>query len=131
MTIKEVSEKFKISEDTLRYYEKEGLIHSVPRKSGKRNYGQAELDNIEFIVCMRGAGLSIEVLKEYIKLIEKGEETSEQRRNLLIEERKKLKKKLDDMNKAYQRLNYKIDVYYSHIKGKEQSLLGGADRAKK
>ena len=131
MTIKEVSEKFNISEDTLRYYEKEGLIHDVPRKSGKRDYGQKELDNIEFIVCMRGAGLSIEVLKEYIKLIAKGEETAEERRNLLIEERKKLKQKLDDMNKAYERLNYKIDVYYSLIKQKEQSLLGGEGKREK
>ena len=57
MTIKEVAEKFNITADTLRFYEKEGLIRNVPRVNGIRNYGERELGNIEFVICMRGAGI--------------------------------------------------------------------------
>ncbi len=125
MTIKEVSEKYNISQDTLRYYEKEGIILPVTRKNGIRNYGEKELGNIEFIICMRNAGLSVEVLKEYLKLFEQGKDTEKERRQLLINEREKLKKKISDMNAALERLNYKIDVYYNEIVEKEKTLLKG------
>lgn len=123
MTIKEVSEKFNISQDTLRYYEKIGLISKVPRKSGIRNYGEEELKNIEFVICMRNAGLSIEALAEYLSLFKEGDKTIEQRRNILIRERDKLALKIEDMKKAYERLNYKIDVYYSVILQKEKETF--------
>ncbi len=123
MTIKEVSEKFDISQDTLRYYEKIGLISKVPRKSGIRNYGEEELKNIEFVICMRNAGLSIEALAEYLSLFKEGDKTIEQRRNILIRERDKLALKIEDMKKAYERLNYKIDVYYSVILQKEKETF--------
>ncbi len=131
MTIGEVAKKFNISEDTLRFYEKEGLINPVPRKGGKRCYGQSELDNIEFIMCMRGAGLSIEVLKKYIELTRQGEGTAEERRDILIREREVLANKLKDMNAAFERLNYKIDVYYSQVLEKEKNLLKGEINGKK
>lgn len=123
MTIKEVSEKYNISQDTLRYYEKEGLINPVPRVSGIRNYGKAEIDNIEFIICMRNAGLSVNVLKENINLIRQGDKTAEKRRELLIEQREIVKKRMEDLNKAYERLNYKIDSYYSVILDNEKKLI--------
>lgn len=123
MTIKEVSEKFDISQDTLRYYEKIGLISKVPRKSGIRNYGEEELKNIEFVICMRNAGLSIEALAEYLSLFKEGDKTIEQRRNILIRERDKLALKIEDMKKAYERLNYKIDVYYYVILQKEKETF--------
>ncbi len=123
MTIKEVSEKFNISQDTLRYYEKIGLISKVPRKSGIRNYGEEELKNIEFVICMRNAGLSIEALAEYLSLFKEGDKTIELRRNILIRERDKLALKIEDMKKAYERLNYKIDVYYSVILQKEKETF--------
>lgn len=123
LTIKEVSEKYNIAQDTLRYYEKEGLINPVPRVSGIRNYGKAEIDNIEFIICMRNAGLPVNVLKEYINLIRQGDKTAEKRRESLIEQREIVKKRLEDLNKAYERLNYKIDSYSSVILDNEKKLI--------
>ena len=123
MTIKEVGEKYGISQDTLRYYEKVGIIRPVTRKNGIRQYGEQELANIEFVVCMRSAGLPIDVLVEYIKLFDQGEKTEAARRQLLINEREKLKAKIADMNAALEKLNYKIDVYYKEIVEKEKSLL--------
>ncbi len=125
MTIKQVSEKYGISQDTLRYYEKVGIIRPVTRKNGIRQYGQKELDNIEFVVCMRSAGLSVEVLAQYLQLFDKGEETAAMRKQLLIDQREILKQKINDMNIALEKLNYKIDVYYDEIVKKEKQLLKG------
>ena len=94
MTISEVSEKYGLTPDTLRYYERIGLIPPVPRtKSGLRDYDESSCGWIEFIKCMRGAGLQIEALIEYVALYQQGDSTIEARKNLLIEQRKDLLEK--------------------------------------
>jgi DNA-binding transcriptional MerR regulator len=86
MNIAEVSEKYSISQDTLRYYERIGLIPPVNRnKSGIRDYTEEDCRWVEFIKCMRGAGLPIEALIEYVTLFQQGDETIEARKELLIE----------------------------------------------
>nr|WP_277998231.1 MerR family transcriptional regulator [Zhaonella formicivorans] len=91
MTIAEVSEKFDIPQDTLRYYERIGLIPRVNRnKSGIRDYTEEDCKWVEFIKCMRSAGLPIEVLIEYVTLFQQGDATIEARKELLIEQRKQL-----------------------------------------
>lgn len=70
MTISEVSKKYNITADTIRYYEKEGLIPTVPRnKNGIRDFDENSCGWIEFIKCMRSAGLEIETLKKICKFI--------------------------------------------------------------
>ena len=94
MTIAEVSKKYGLTADTLRYYERVGLIPKVNRnKNGIRNYTEQDCRNVEFIKCMRRAGLPIEVLIEYVTLLQQGDETVEARRDILIEQRKELVKK--------------------------------------
>ena len=71
MTITEVSKKYDLSQDTLRYYERIGLLPAVNRnKSGIRDYTDEDCKWVEFIKCMRGAGLPIEVLIEYVALFQ-------------------------------------------------------------
>ena len=114
MTIKEVSKKFNLSKDTLRFYEKKGLIGPVKKtKSGIRNYEEQDLKRIEFIKCMRNAELPIDVLKKYIDLYKSGKETKEERKKLLENQQKILKAKIDKMQKAYKLLTDKIDLYNS------------------
>ena len=63
MTIKEVSEKFGISQDTLRYYERVGMIPHVTRTAGGiRNYQESDIGWVEMALCMRSAGLPIEAM---------------------------------------------------------------------
>ncbi len=123
MTISEVSERFGISQDTLRYYERIGLIDAVPKKSGRRDYGERELDRISFILCMRSAGLPIEVLLEYIDLSRQGDKTAEARRNILIEQRERVQEKIKEMQEACKKLDYKIDVYYTKMLSKEKEIM--------
>lgn len=123
MTITEVSQKFDIPQDTLRYYERIGLIPRVNRnKSGIRDYTEEDCLWVEFIKCMRGAGLPIEVLIEYVALFQQGDETIEARKEIFIEQRKQLIAKIEDMKKTLERLDYKISIYEKSVVEKEKSL---------
>jgi MerR family transcriptional regulator, aldehyde-responsive regulator len=128
MTITEVSEKYDISQDTLRYYERIGLIPRVNRnKSGIRDYTEEDCKWVEFIKCMRGAGLPIEVLIEYVALFQQGDETIEARKEIFIEQRKQLTKRLEDMKKTLERLEHKIAVYEQVCVEKEKALKRSED----
>ena len=123
MTIAEVSKKFDLSQDTLRYYERIGLFPEVNRKkSGIRNYTDEDCRWIEFIKCMRNAGLPIEVLIEYVTLFQQGDKTIEARKELLTEQRKQLMDKMEDIRKTVERLDYKIESYEQTVVTKENEL---------
>ncbi|MCR4553473.1 MAG: MerR family transcriptional regulator [Succinivibrionaceae bacterium] len=112
MTISEICKKFDISSDTLRYYEKIGLLPKISRtKGGIRDYSQNDCNWIEFIKCMRAAGISIEKLVEYVNLFNQGDSTILQRKQILIEEREKIIEKLGILQNSLERLNYKIEHY--------------------
>ena len=120
MQISEVAKEFDLTTDTLRYYEREGLIGPIAKgKNGIRNYTEEDIKRIQFVKCMRAAGLEISFLKRHIKLFEEGDKTVKERREILVEQRKILKEKLDAMQEAYNRLNYKIDLYDKNILDKK------------
>lgn len=123
MTIAEVSEKYNISHDTIRYYERIGLLpHITRKKSGIRDFSEDDCKWIEFIKCMRSAGLPIEVLIEYVELFQQGESTAEARKELLIEQRRLLAERIEEMNTTLQRLDYKISIYDNEIIKREKEL---------
>lgn len=123
MTIAEVSEKCKISPDTLRYYEKEGLMPPVERtKGGIRDYKENDVQWINFIKCMRSAGVSIESLHEYVLLFEDGDSSIPKRKEILIQERKKLSEHISQLNESLKLLNYKINNYDRIMKSYEDNL---------
>ncbi|CEK29483.1 transcriptional regulator [[Clostridium] sordellii] len=123
MTITQVSEMFGLSQDTLRYYERIGLIPSINRsKGGKRDYTEEDCKWIEFIKCMRNAGLSIDVLINYVTLFKRGDETIEARKQILIEQRKVLIEKMNDMKQTIERLDFKIERYENDMVTKENEL---------
>lgn len=112
MTIKEVSEKFGISQDTLRYYEKIGAIPPVTRtKGGIRDYTEADIGWVELAVCMRSAGLPVEAITEYVRLCREGNSTVPERLQLLVEQRKALLEQKAQIESALDRLDYKISRY--------------------
>lgn len=119
MTIAEVSKEYNLTPDTLRYY----LISNVPRsKNGIRDYDEGTCKRIEFIKCMRSTGVEIEILIEYITLLEKGKSTVKKRKQLLEGQRKKLLEKQKSINETVDRLNYKIELYEEIIAGKRKDF---------
>ncbi len=123
MTIAEVSKKYDISADTLRYYERIGLIPPVNRsRSGIRDYTEEDCRWVEFAKCMRGAGLQVEALIEYVALFQQGDETVPARKQLLIEQRDQLNERITLLQQTLERLNRKIDGYEQIILPVEQQL---------
>ncbi|MBO1679954.1 MerR family transcriptional regulator [Bittarella massiliensis (ex Durand et al. 2017)] len=111
MTIAAVSRTYDLSADTLRYYERIGLIPPVHRSAGGiREYDEEDCRWGEFIKCMRGAGLPIESLVEYVALFQQGEETAPARK-LLVEQRQRLAERIEEMQAVLTRPDYKIDGY--------------------
>ena len=124
MKIMEVSKQHSISSDTLRYYERIGLIPPVNRnESGIRDYNDLDIRRVEFIKCMRSAGLPIEVLIEYIALVQKGDKTIEARRDILIEQRELLVARMKEMQKTLDILDHKIEVYENAVLKKEKQMI--------
>ena len=99
------------------------MIPKVNRnKSGVRDYTQEDCNWVEFIKCMRGAGLPIEVLIDYVSMFQQGDSTIDARKELLVDQRKVLAKKIEDMNKTLARLDYKIDLYEKGLMMSEKDL---------
>lgn len=125
MTIKEVSEKYGISQDTLRYYERVNVIPKVTRTSGGiRDYQEEDLRWVELAVCMRNAGLPIESLIEYQRLFRAGDSTIPARLELLNEQMDILQKQKEQIEETMDRLSYKISRYEEAVKtGKRPEIL--------
>ena len=123
MTIAEASKKYGLSADTLRYYERIGLLPPVPRtKGGFRDYDEDSCRWIELMKCLRSAGVQIEALIEYVKLFRQGEETIDARKALLVQQRDQLAARMEEMQRSLDRLNYKIVNYDQKIASKEGQL---------
>lgn len=112
MTIKEVSEKYEISQDTLRYYERVGMIPTVTRTAGGiRNYAEEDLRWVGLAKCMRSAGLPVEAMIEYVRLFQEGDSTIPARLQLLVDQREALLEQRRQIDATLNRLNYKISRY--------------------
>ena len=123
MTIAEVSKKYGLSPDTLRYYERIGLIPDVHRTSGGiRDYSEADCRWIELAKCKRGAGVQIEALVRYVSLFREGEQTAGERRDILVEQRARLMERIADMQSALEQLNYKIERYDLELRPAENDI---------
>src|SRR5512140_2295034 len=128
MKIAEVSERYDISVDTLRYYERVGLIPPVNRNESRiRDYNELDLRRVEFIKCMRSAGLPVEVLIEYVGMIQQGDQTIEARKEILQEQRELLIARMQEMQKTLDILGHKIEVYENAVLKKEQGIVQTAE----
>ncbi|MDK4516760.1 MerR family transcriptional regulator [Fusobacterium necrophorum] len=112
MTIKEISEQLGVSQDTLRYYEKVGMIPPVTRtKGGIRDYQEDDIAWVKLATCMRNAGLHVKVMIDYLNLYKQGDSTIQVRCDLLKEQREKLLEQRKQIEETLERLNYKIARY--------------------
>jgi DNA-binding transcriptional MerR regulator len=123
MTIAEVGKKYDLTADTLRYYERIGLLPPVTRNSsGNRDYSEEDCRWVHFIKCMRSAGLSIEVLIEYVSLFQKGYDTVDVRKELLLEQRRQIESKIEELTNTLKYLDTKIEGYEERMLKFEENL---------
>ena len=123
MTISEVAKEYAITADTLRYYERIGLLPAIHRSgSGIRDYSEADCKTVSFVKCMRSAGVQIEALTEYMTLLRRGDDTWEARKQILVEQRYQLNRKVEEMQRTLEILNKKIDGYEGKMRRIEQEM---------
>lgn len=126
MKIAEVSKRYGVSTDTLRYYERIGLLRHIPRnRSGIRDYDEASCNAVEFVKCMRDAGMTIESLVEYMELLDEGEATAAARKELLVRQSAAIRAHIAELERALERLDYKIEHYDEVMARSERSLRPG------
>ena len=117
MTIKQVCQRYGLTQDTLRYYEKIGVIPPVHRSaSGIRDYDEHDLGWVENAVCLRSAGVPVESIAEYVKLYQAGDETFAARRDLLSHVLADLTEQRSQLDAAIQRLTYKVSRYEAAVR---------------
>lgn len=117
MTIQQVSKRYGLTQDTLRYYERVGMIPPVHRSpSGMRDYTGEDCGWVELAKCMRAAGLPVEAMIEYVRLTRQGESTIAARRDLLVAQRAQLAEQKLAVEAMMERLDYKIARYDVAVK---------------
>lgn len=128
MRISEVSEQCGVTADTLRYYERIGLLPPVNRNNGGiRDYSELDVRRVEFIKCMRRVGLPIEVLIEYFNLVQQGDQTIDARKEILIEQRAQLVTKMAEIQDTIELVDHKLEVYENMLLEKEKEIVELAD----
>ncbi|MBQ8334448.1 MAG: MerR family transcriptional regulator [Clostridia bacterium] len=108
MTIKEASQRSGLSQDTLRFYEKSGMIPPVSRNNGIRDYSEIDLRWISLARSLRNAGLSVESTAKYLRLHMASDEKLPERLELLIETRQNLLMQRKQIDEAVTRLEQLI-----------------------
>ncbi len=123
MTISGVAKKYEVTPDTLRYYERIGLLPDIARTSGGiRDYSESDCRWVKYIKCMRSAGVSVETLVEYVALFHRGKETIPERKKLLMERREQIVARIQELNDILARLDWKLDGYEERMLQYEENL---------
>jgi DNA-binding transcriptional MerR regulator len=90
---------------------------------GIREYNEIDVRRVEFIKCMRSAGLPIGVLIDYVGLVQQGDQTIEARKEILIEQREQLSARMKVMQRTLDILDHKIEVYKNAVLEKEKEIV--------
>ncbi|WP_430536223.1 MerR family transcriptional regulator [Listeria rocourtiae] len=118
MNIKQAAEMFSLTVDTLRYYERVGVIPPIHRNSsGYRDYSTRDLNWIYLVKNLRKAGLSVESLIEFATLaqLRETQNVEKAQKQVLRDQLKELDDKLAEMQQVRNLLVYKIETYDEHI----------------
>ena len=115
MLIGEFSKITGISADTLRYYEKEGIIKPIRNESGRRNYSESDIKWAEFIIRLKDTGMPIREIKRYARLRAKGNTTLDERLKMLLTHQKNLNAQIAKLTEHQSKLDDKIIYYRNEI----------------
>lgn len=111
LSIAEVVERTGVSHDTLRYYEKEGLIAPPRDAGGRRRYRQLDVARVVFITRMRQSEMPIRTLQRYVALVEDGPATEPERLAIMEAHRDAVLARRDELDLALAIIDMKIELY--------------------
>lgn len=111
LSIAEVVERTGVSHDTLRYYEKEGLVAPPRDRGGRRRYREIDVGRVVFITRMRQSEMPIRVLQRYVALVEEGRSTEPERLSIMEAHRDAVVARRAELDEALGIIEFKISVY--------------------
>lgn len=118
-----MAKKFSLSVSTLRYYDKEGLFPEMERSSGIRRFTQRELDALYVIGCLKKSGLEIKEIRQYMQWCKAGAKTYAQRHQLFVDQKKKVQRDLERMQRVQDMLTFKCWFYEQLMAGEDEQGL--------
>ena len=111
-TMQEIGERTGLSADTLRFYEKDGVLSDVFRlPNGHRRYDPADLDWLNFVVCLRTTGMPLKDIRRFRELLEEGDESIPERLQLLLDQKESLLESIGELERALRKIEHKIAYY--------------------
>lgn len=126
MNIKEAARLSDLTPNTIRYYERLGVVPAIPRDSnGNRVFGELELQWLDLARDLRHAGVHVEKIIDYVKLVAQGETSIKGRIELLTETRDELDDKIAELEKTRNHIQFKIESYDAHMLPIEENLSNG------
>lgn len=111
-TIGEAAKIMNLSQYTLRYYDKEGLLPMVARGSGgRREFSDADIATLKLIECLKQSGMPIKEIRRFIDWTMQGDETLCERRDMFFERREIIRSQMTELQKTLDTLSYKCWYY--------------------
>lgn len=116
-SIGQAAKKMGLTAHTLRYYDKEGLLPFVQKTgSGLRVFTEEDIDWLVVIECLKGTGMQLKDIKQYIDWCQEGDCTLEQRLEMFKRQKARLEEQLCQLNQYMEKINYKIAYYTEAVK---------------
>ncbi|QEN04446.1 MerR family transcriptional regulator [Thiospirochaeta perfilievii] len=113
-SMKEIIKETGLTSDTLRYYEKDGLLSDILRlPNGHRRYSNHDLEWLKFILCLRSTGMPLKNIKKYKELMNLGDKTTSQRKEILTNQKLSILNEMEVLKEALERIDWKIEYYES------------------
>lgn len=123
-TIGQVSEITGFSKYTLRYYDKQGLLPFVERTAaGIRSFSDSDLSFLDLISCLKGTGMSVKEIRNFIEWCMEGDSTLEARLHMFEEHKKTVEDKLVSLQKNLDTINHKISYYQKAVETVDANKL--------
>ena len=120
-TIGQVAKLTGLSISTIRYYDKEGLLNGINRKSGIRSFNDKDLNTIRVIECLKNSGMLIKEIRDFMKLCEEGDSSLNERYNL--DQEKKVQDQIKSLNQTLKLIKFKQWYYLKAISDNTESIV--------
>ena len=116
-SIQEVCNRTGLTAHTLRYYEKEGLLNHVERSAGGiRQYSDEDLEWLGLICCLKNTGMPLQEIARFVQLAHEGDQTLEERVELLKNHRVQLILRMEEMQKYLDKITWKVNFFSGKLK---------------
>lgn len=125
-TIQQVANMTGIPATTLRYYDKEGLLPFLERRSSSyREFSDIDLASLQIVQCLKATGMSVAEMKQFSDWVRGGDATLKERLDMFLRRKEAVERQIEELQRSLAVINYKCDYYSRAVEaGTEKDMLG-------